>query len=238
MAIQYARLRYISRGKGMNACSRAAYNGNLKIKDNKINKNFDFSKRKTNVYHEILLPKIADKKFQDIELLMNEVERTERRKDSQLLREYVLALPDEKQITLRHKIALTKLFIRKLGLIKENLAVVIDIHKPEEGDVNWHSKILVTTRRFLYHGKSLGDKARDLDIPVKGGRGSSFVSKNLSINNGEIWKEVQNNFFKFIGFDLRVDEVANVPQEHIGIKKYGILAECKRLAKQEDSKWQ
>jgi len=36
MAIQYARLRYISRSKGMNACSRAAYNGNLKIRDKNI----------------------------------------------------------------------------------------------------------------------------------------------------------------------------------------------------------
>ena len=231
MAIQYARLRYISRSKGMNACFRAAYNGNLKIRDNKINKSFDFSKRKTNVYHEVLLPKIADKKFQDIELLMNEVERIECRKNSQLLREYVLALPNEEQITLRHKIALTKLFIRKLGLIKENLAVVIDIHKSIESDINEYSKVLVTTRRLLYHGKSLGEKARDLNIPVKGRNGSNFVLKNLSKNPGEIWKDVQNDFFMFLGLNLRVDAIHDIPQEHIGTRKYGILAEQTRLLK-------
>ena len=231
MAIQYARLRYISRGKGMNACSRTAYNGNLKIKDNKIGKTFDFSKKCTNVYHEILLPLYVDKEFKDIEYLMNEVELKERRKDSQLLKEYVLALPKEKEISLRHKIALTKLFVRKLRLLKEGLAVVIDIHQPAEDDINWYSKILVTTRRFLYHGKSLGEKARELDIPVKGGRNSVFVPKNLSINSGEIWKDVQNSFFEFLGLDLKVNPINDIPQSHIGTRKYGILAEEKRLLK-------
>jgi hypothetical protein len=231
MAIQYARLRYISRGKGMNACSRVAYNENLKIRDNRIGKTFDFSKKSTNVYHQILLPLHVDKEFQDIEYLMNEVEANERQKNSQLLKEYVLALPEEKEISLRHKIALTKLFIRKLRLIKEDLAVVIDIHKPTEDDINWYSKILVTTRRFLYHGKSLGEKARDLDIPVKGGGNKVFVPKNLSINNGEIWRDIQNSFFGFLGLDLKVSPINDIPQSHIGIKKYGILAEEKRLLK-------
>ena len=231
MAIQYAGIKIIGKSKGMNACSRTAYNGNLKIKDYRINKTFNFLKNKTNVYHEVLLPKIADKKFKDIEILMNEVEENERRKNSQLLREYTIALPDEDKISLRHKIALTKLFIRKLGLIKENLAVIIDIHKPKKDDANWYSKILVTTRRFLNHGKSLGAKARDLHIPIKSNKGKSFVPKNLVLNNGEIWKEVQNSYFKFLGLDLRVDDISNVPQEHIGIRKYGILAEQKRLQK-------
>ena len=231
MAIQYARLRYISRSKGMNPCSRAAYNGNLKIKDNKIGKTFDFSKRNTNVYHQILLPLHVDKEFQSIEYLMNEVELKERRKDSQLLKEYVLAIPEEKEISLRHKIALTKLFVRKLRLLKEGLAVVIDIHQPAEDDINWYSKILVTTRRFLYHGKSLGEKARELDIPVKGVRNNVFVPKNLSINNGEIWKDIQNSFFGFLGLDLKANPINDIPQSHIGIKKYGILAEEKRLLK-------
>ena len=87
MAIQYARLRYISRSKGMNACFRAAYNGNLKIRDNKIGKTFDFSKKSTNVYHEILLPLYVDKEFQNIEYLMNEVEVNERQKKSQVPRQ-------------------------------------------------------------------------------------------------------------------------------------------------------
>ena len=218
----------------MNACSRAAYNGNLKVKDNRIGKLFNFSQKTTNVYHEILLPKRADRNFQNIEFLMNEVEEKERRKDSQLLKEYVLALPDEKEITLRHKIALTKLFIRRLRFIKEGLAVVIDIHKPAEDDINWYSKILVTTRRFLYHGKSLGEKARELDTPVKGGRNNVYVPKNLSVNNGEIWKDVQNSFFEFLGLDLRVDAINEIPGAHIGTRKYGILAEEKRLLRRSN----
>lgn len=169
---------------------------------------------------------------------MNEVEYCEKRKNSQLLKEYVLALPDEKEISLRHKVALTKLFVRKMQLLKHNLAVIIDIHKPQEGGRNWYSKILVTTRKFLYHGKCLGEKARDLDLQIRKNKGKAFIPKNSILNNGEVWKDVQNNFFKFIGLNLRVDEISNIGQEHIGIKKYGVLAERKRLAKQKDIKWQ
>lgn len=231
MAIQYVRLEIVGRSKGMNACSRAAYNGNLKIKDHRINKSFNFLKNKTNVYHEVLLPKIANKEYKNIEVLMNEVEEKEHQKNSQLLKEYTLALPGEDEINLRHKIALTKLFIRKVGLARENLAIVIDIHKPKEGDNNWYSKILVTTRRFLDHGKSLGFKARDLNLPIRSNKGKSFVPTDSVLNNGKIWRDVQNSFFEFLCLELRVDEISNTPQEHIGNRKYGILAEQKRLEK-------
>lgn len=230
MAIQYARLEYISRRKRMNACLRSAYNGNLKIKDYRINKTFNFLNNKTKVYHEVLLPipKIADRKYMNIEKLMNEVENCERRKNSQLLREYIIALPSEKEITLRHKISLTKLFIRKLSLLKENLAIVMDIHSPKEDDVNWYSKILVTTRRFTKDGRLLGEKARDLNTPIRRNQGKVFIPKALRMDNGDVWKEVQNSFFEFCNMSIRVDEIGEIPQEHIGVKKYGILAEAKR----------
>jgi len=52
-----------------------------------------------NVYHKILLPEHVDKKFNSISELMNEVERCEKRKDSQLLKDIILALPDDKELT-------------------------------------------------------------------------------------------------------------------------------------------
>lgn len=38
-------------------------------------------------------------------------------------------------------------------------------------------------------------------------------------------------FFWFLDLDLKVSPINDTPQSHIGIKKYGILAEEKRLLK-------
>ena len=62
----------------------------------------------------------------------------------------------------------------------------------------------------------------------------AYVPKNLSVNNGEIWKDVQNSFFEFLGLDLRVDAISDIPGAHIGTRKYGILAEEKRLLRRSN----
>jgi hypothetical protein len=228
MAIEYSRLSFIGRNQGKNACKKAAYNGNCKIKDLRTNHNFNFLHLKTNIYHEVLLPDNVDQRFKDIELLMNEVERSEKKKNSCLLKEYVLALPDDKEINLTERIELTKRFIERLELIKNNLAVVIDIHQPIDGETNHYAKLLVTVRRFTENGSQLGNKTRDLDMPIRRSAGKAFVPRTLRAPSHKIWKEVQNEYFEELGLLIRVNEINATLQEHIGLKKYGILAERKR----------
>lgn len=60
MAIQFARIRIISRKTGGNACCTAAYNARTKIVDEKTGKVFNFKNRSDNVYHEVMLPKNAN----------------------------------------------------------------------------------------------------------------------------------------------------------------------------------
>ena len=79
---------------------------------------------------------------------MNLVERCETRKDSQLLKDIVIALPDDKEITLKDRIEITKRIIDRAGYVKEGLAVQMDIHSTHNGEYNWHAHLLVTTRRF------------------------------------------------------------------------------------------
>jgi hypothetical protein len=55
MAIPFARIKIIGRSQGFNACQRASYNSNTKIRDHRINKTFYFKNLfnlKTNVYFE------------------------------------------------------------------------------------------------------------------------------------------------------------------------------------------
>lgn len=216
MAIQFARIKYISRSNGGNACRSSAYNARAKIKDEHTNISYNFSDRGDNVYHEILLPGFVDKKFKNISVLMNEVEKNEGRKNSQLLQEIVLALPDDQNISLEMKIELVKDYVQHKRFVEEGLGVQIDIHQPHDEEKNWHAHLLVTTRRFKANGLELGEKARDLQAKVNGGRDNPYIKSREEINIGKEWKEVQNRFFERHGLENRVDSISTVPEKHIG----------------------
>ncbi|ARN84782.1 hypothetical protein GQ61_05170 [Candidatus Nucleicultrix amoebiphila FS5] len=171
---------------------------------------FHFQHKRDNVYHEILLPEGADLKFKNSSVLWNAAEHAERRVDSQVAKEAVVALPDDKEIRLEDRIELSHRIAKEFFLSK-GLAVQIDIHAPHDEDKNWHVHMLATTRRFSEDGKSLNAyKARDTDPTIRKG----FVTEAELV--GEKVRDIQNAYFKEKGLDLRVDPIGIVPQEHLG----------------------
>lgn len=76
----------------------------------------------------------------------------------------VIALPDDKQITLEDKIELAQRFLKE-NFVDKGLAVQLDIHSPHENERNWHAHALITTRRFTKDGQDLGEKARNFVLP-------------------------------------------------------------------------
>ena len=65
-------------------------------------------------------------KFKNISELMNAIEHVERKNNSQLLKEYVLALPDEENISLELKKEMVYEFIRENNWIENGLGVQYD----------------------------------------------------------------------------------------------------------------
>ena len=132
MPIGFGRVEFIKRSEGRNACqlssylsrSRIFFEGNCAL-DSKL---YDFSHRETVSHHEIILPDGADENLKIPEVLWNLAERKEVRKDAQVSMHLVLALPDDKEITLKDRIELTRTFIQKQypGLVAECV-----IHPPE-----------------------------------------------------------------------------------------------------------
>jgi Ti-type conjugative transfer relaxase TraA len=216
MAIQFARVERVSRSNGKNACCKGSYNARSKIIDQKTNVVYNFTNRNNNVYHNILLPEYVDKKFKNLSELMNAIEHIERRNNSQLLKEYVLALPDDKNISLELKKEMIHAFIRENKWVEEGLAVQIDIHEPHDEEKNWHAHLLVTTRRFTKDGQRLGKKARDLDPQVRGGRTDTYVKSKDEVNIGNLWKDVQNRIFANHNLENRVDSISLNAQEYVG----------------------
>lgn len=218
MAIQFARCQYVSRTNGGNACRKASYNQRETVKCERTGEVFSFKDRGGNLHHEILLPGGVDQKFKKSAVLWNAAENAEKRKNSQVAKEFVIALPDDKEITLEDRIELTRRF-SQIHFVDKGVAVQLDLHAPHEEEglspglspsENWHAHLLVTTRRFSEDGLKLGAKARDLDPIVRYG---NVVEADVW---GEIWRDLQNEYFEEKGYEIRVDPIGIVPQEHLG----------------------
>lgn len=209
MAIAFARLSIHSRSKGHSAVAGAAYRAGATLTDERTGQTHSFENRSDVQYSEILLPDGSDPRFLDRETLWNEVERAERRKDSQLAKDIILALP--RDLSLNDQINLARQFAKD-HFVSKGLVADIAIH--DHGDGNPHAHLYVTTRRLL--GRQFDThKARDLNptfVNSRGGKG--FISEQDFW--GEQWRYFQNDYFGAHGIDLMVDENHLIPQRHEG----------------------
>jgi hypothetical protein len=152
MAIQFARARYISRSSGGNAVRSAAYNGRDAIAAERTGELFYFRHRDAPQHHEVLLPEGTAEHFRESAVLWNAAEAAEKRKDAQVAREIVVALPANAEISDEDRIELVRSFAEQ-HFVAKGLAVQLDVHAPHEGDAeseraNWHAHLLITTRRL------------------------------------------------------------------------------------------
>ena len=217
MAIAFARARYISRKTGGSAARSAAYNARAEIGDERTGEVFYFKHRDAPEHHEVLLPDGADEKFSDASALWNAAEAAERRKDSQVAREIVMALPANAEVSNEDRIELARSFARE-HFVAKGLGVQLDIHAPHGGDLeseraNFHAHLLITTRRI--EGDRLSaTKARDLAPDIRQAGARAFVAEGEEW--GALWREHQDRYFLSHGFSARVDATATHAQEHIG----------------------
>ena len=217
MAIAFARARYISRASGGSAVRSAAYNGRDAIEAQRTGEVFYFRHRDAPEHHEVLLPEGAGVGLATSAGLWNAAEAAERRKDAQVAREIVLALPANHELGHDDRVELTRSFALE-HFVSKGLAVQIDVHAPHGADgeserANFHAHLLITTRRVEGEGFA-AKKARDLDPQVRASKGRAVVSEAEAW--GATWRDHQNRYFIEHGLDLRVDVTSAVPQEHIG----------------------
>ena len=224
MAIAFARARYVSRSSGGNAVRSAAYNARAEIAAPATNQIFYFRHRGDLEHHEVLLPDGADPILSESAILWNAAEAAEKRKDAQVARELVLALPMDVGVTLEDQVELARSFAIE-HFVSKGVAVQLDVHAPhaEPGEeqpagdgANWHAHLLVTTRRVQGAGFE-ARKARDLNPEVRWIDGHKVVAEGDLW--GELWCAHQDRWFVEHGLGVRVDATAAVPGEHLGPKR-------------------
>ncbi|MDD2800026.1 MAG: MobA/MobL family protein [Methylococcales bacterium] len=135
----------VSRSRGQSAVAAVSYRTAEKLKDERLDKTFDYTRKQgvELVYHAA--PKATPDWTQDIGQSWNEVERVENRKNSTLAREYVAAFPHE--LTEQQREFILKDFIRE-EFTRKGFMATAAIHSPApDGDErNYHVHILFSER--------------------------------------------------------------------------------------------
>jgi hypothetical protein len=180
----------IGRKAEQGAMGFAAYRAAEKLLDEKTGKIYDYSRRRGVLYKEIIAPQHAPAWVYDRAKLWNAVESCEKRKDSQVAREIMVALPAELDASQRLKLVrgyILQQFI-KAGMIADFV-----IHAPSRhGDQrNYHAHILLTMREITPEG--FGGKIR------------KWNAKSYIYQWRQAWEQHANQALRQAGLDCRID---------------------------------
>lgn len=164
MASYHMCCKVISRGQGRSATAAAAYRAAERIYDRRTGLEHDYERKRGVVRSEVLLPRDAPERWLDRGELWNDVEIAERRCDSQVAREYELALPRE--------LCRDEQFELACGWAERELVsrgMCADVCMHDRGDGNPHAHIMCTTRELVPDGfgaknRGWNDKALLVDL--------------------------------------------------------------------------
>jgi hypothetical protein len=195
----------VCRSKGQSAVAAAAYRAGVCLEDERLGKTFDYTRRRGVLHTEIHTPANDQR---DRGQLWNAVERSEKRKDSQLARSIDIALPHE--LTLGLNLELVRGFVRE-KFVTQGMIADFAIHAPgRRGDLrNVHVHIMLTTREIT--GSGFGRKQRD------------WNDKKELLEWRKAWADHANRILEREGFEERIDHrtlsdqgIDREPTTHVG----------------------
>lgn len=146
MAIYYHATKPISRSKGGSATRSAAYQAREEIKDELLNKTYNYSNRQDIEYKEILTPLPAVGKnawMVDRAQLWNRVEQNENRHDSQLARNITIAIPIE--LNHQERIDLIREYVQRSYVDR---GMIADVCLHDFNTNNPHAHVMLTMRNL------------------------------------------------------------------------------------------
>ncbi|MCY7391190.1 MAG: MobA/MobL family protein, partial [Leptolyngbyaceae cyanobacterium CAN_BIN12] len=189
MAIYHYSAQVISRSQGRSAVAAIAYRTGTKLTDDRTGLIHDYTKKRGIAHVEILAPANAPEWVYHREILWNQVEAAEKRKDSQVAFEVNLALPVE--LTEDQNIKLLRAFIQQQFVDKGFIAdFAIHLDDPQ----NPHAHILRSTRPL--DGDHFGKKPK----------AENWLTRKESLQLERIaWADQVNQALEKAGSDSRID---------------------------------
>ena len=203
----------VSRGKGGSIVATAAYNGRCRLVDEQTGEVHDYRHLGATGFSGIYAPKGAPEWANDLQQLVNQIERTEKRADAQLGFNLDIALPCE--MTLEQNRRLGQDFAREEWQ-RKGYAVVVDIHRPDpEGDPrNWHMHVWGTLRKIGPDGFAR----------TKGEQQENYRNRHEYVEElRQKWERLANRHLERNGYDARIDMrslkdqgIDREPEQHRG----------------------
>lgn len=204
MAIYHFSVKIIGRSSGRSSVAAAAYRAGEKLRNDRDRVIHDYTKKPGVVYTEILLPENAPREYSNRSQLWNAVEKSLRRKDAQLAREFEVALPVE--LDRREQVALIREYVQA-NFVDRGMCADLAIHDNKDG--NPHAHIMVTKNEVSLSG--FGQRNKDWDDKLR----LLAWRKN--------WADICNEWFQAKGLDERIDHrtleaqgVDREPTIHVG----------------------
>lgn len=198
MAIFSCHVSVHSRSREESASGGAAYRLGLRIEEGMTL--HDYTRRKDIAAAFTVLPAGSPAGWDDPVLLASKMDDAEKRKNSCVAREVLVALPAE--MTGPEREALTRGIADHL-VEKYGVAVLCGVHLPEKKGRNHHAHILMSTRRLTPDG--FGEKTRELDEKKQGAIEVQHIRESVA--------ELTNEALKQGGYEARVDHRTLEAQE-------------------------
>ena len=183
LAIYHLEAKVIMRGVGRTACAAAAYMSCSRIYNDYDGIQHDYTRKGGLVWEHIFLPSMAPIEWQDRETLWNAVEANEKTKDSQLAREFIVALPVE--LGKRQWIALLTEFIQN-NFVSVGMCADVAIHDPD--GQNPHAHIMLTMRPLNENG-TWQYKTEKEYLCVRDGEERGFTAAEFKAVQAEGWEK-------------------------------------------------
>jgi hypothetical protein len=208
MAIFRLEAKIISReNRGRSVIAAAAYRAGTKLYDELREKIHDYARRAKGVIESVILaPEGAPAWATNSGQLWNAVEAGERRKDSQLAREFILSLPRELSTDEQFKTAVDW---AKKELVTSGMVVEISLHHTRSG--NPHCHLLCTMRKI--DGENFSAK-----------KPREWNDKSVLKAQRKSWADAVNAALEKAGRPERVDHrslkdrgISKMPEPKIGV---------------------
>ena len=183
MAIYHWESKVITRSEGRTACGAAAYMSCSEIYNEYDGVQHDYTRKGGLVWEHVFLPTMAPAEWNDREKLWNAVEAAEKAKDSQLAREFVVALPVELD-----KASWTEIltgFIQN-QFVTDGMCADVSIHDTDGH--NPHAHIMLTVRPLNVNG-TWQHKTEKEYLCVKDGEERGFTAAEFKEAQKDGWEK-------------------------------------------------
>ena len=183
MAFFHMEAKVITRGIGRTACGAAAYMSCSRIYNDYDGIQHDYTRKGGLVWEQVFLPTMAPTAWQNRETLWNAVEAAEKTKDSQLAREFIVALPAELEKS--QWIDLVSEFVRE-QFVSDGMCADAAIHDVDRH--NPHAHILLTMRPLNQDG-TWQNKTEKEYLCVRDGEERGFTATEFKTAQAKGWEK-------------------------------------------------